>query len=165
MSLVKINKTDDFKVSENFNISEYYTDHKKNPKIQELDSDLFQAVQFLRNLFGGIRITSAFRSKEYQKEIQMYNPFAVNESPHSKGIAVDFVLNEDEYNEKLKEFHKDIEDRGSIYQGLRKLGINGIGLYDHFIHLDTRKYKTFNNFNNEDSFGKYSVWDSRQKKT
>lgn len=95
-----------------------------------IDDKLVEYLQNIRDHFGKpITITSAYRCESYNKSIG-----GATGSYHSKGMAADIVVNGVTPREVAK------------YS--ESIGILGIGLYEtdsdgHFVHIDTRTYKSF----------------------
>lgn len=82
----------------------------------------------MRNKFGRINISSAYRTSSYNRKVG-----GVSDSQHLYGLAADVTLSD---SSKLLEAARYAE----------KIGFTGIGLddkYQKFIHLDTRKNKSF----------------------
>ncbi len=164
MKFIKLKRGDRQKITENFNTSEWFTNHKLNPDTQEVSKSLIETLQVFRDYFGvPIRIASAYRSRPYQKFIAKHNIFAAANSPHSYKIAVDFKFLKDN-TANVQKFHEEVENKGKLWHILRKLGIGGFGLYDNFIHIDERPKNGFGNTSFTDKYGRYRIWDKRQKK-
>lgn len=114
---------------------------------------LVQAVSLIRATYKQpVTITSTYRSPEYNKLIG-----GSEQSQHIKGKAIDFKL------KSIESLIRDIENKGEVFTYLRNIGINGFGLYDNFIHLDTRDQES-DVYNSSDEKGLYSIWDNRKKK-
>lgn len=97
-----------------------------------IDEKLARLLQKMRDKFGVINISSAYRTKSYNAKVG-----GVANSQHLYGLAADITLKD---NSKLLEAAKYAE----------KIGFTGIGLdnkYKMFIHLDTRKNKSFFRYN------------------
>ena len=82
----------------------------------------------MRNKFGKINISSAYRTPSYNRKVG-----GVANSQHLYGLAADVT----------------ISDSSELLEAARyaeKIGFTGIGLddkYQKFLHLDTRKNKSF----------------------
>lgn len=95
-----------------------------------IDDKLVEYLQKIRDHFGkSITITSAYRCDSYNKRIG-----GATGSYHSRGMACDIVVD-------------GITPR-EVAKYAESIGILGIGLYEtaldgHFVHIDTRNYKSF----------------------
>lgn len=95
-----------------------------------IDDKLVEYLQNIRDHFGKpITITSAYRCESYNKSIG-----GATGSYHSKGMACDIVVN-------------GVTPR-EVAKYAESIGLLGIGLYEtasdgHFVHIDTRTYKSF----------------------
>lgn len=95
-----------------------------------IDDKLVEYLQKIRDHFGKpITITSAYRCDSYNKRIG-----GATGSYHSKGMACDIVVS-------------GVTPR-EVAKYAESIGILGIGLYEtasdgHFVHIDTRTYKSF----------------------
>ncbi len=139
-------------ISKNFTMNEFYSRSLNRPASHFLDDRLIVAVQHIRDTYGvPVKINSSFRTPEHQALLQSTNPFAAKNSYHCKGMALDITLS------KLKEFQADLESKGIMYNWLRSHGISGIGLYETFVHIDTRKADMWY----RDNYGQVQVWDKR----
>ena len=82
-------------------------------------------LQELRDLFGTIFLSSAYRCDKYNKSIN-------GGSTHPRGIAFDVRVSGMSESKKLQ-----------LLEYASELGFNGIGTYDRHIHIDLRKKKAF----------------------
>lgn len=95
-----------------------------------IDDKLVEYVQKIRDHFGKpITITSAYRCPSYNRSIG-----SGTGSYHTKGMAADIVVS-------------GVTPR-EVAKYAESIGILGIGLYEtssdgHFVHIDTRTYKSF----------------------
>lgn len=95
-----------------------------------IDDKLVEYLQNIRDHFGkSVTITSAYRCDSYNKSIG-----GATGSYHSKGMACDIVVS-------------GVTPR-EVAKYAESIGILGIGLYEtasdgHFVHIDTRTYKSF----------------------
>ncbi len=109
-------------ISKNFKLKEFQC--KDGSYLVKIDSRLLEKLQKLRDLIGKpIIITSGYRTPEYNKKVG-----GVKNSYHLHGKAVDIKVN----GISPRELSKYAE----------KVGFNGIGIYENFIHLDIRPVKT-----------------------
>lgn len=132
-------KTDgDKKLSENFKVKEFRSRDGTDEIL--IDEKLVNLLQKLRDKFGIINISSAYRTKSYNKKVG-----GVSNSQHLFGLAADITISD---NGKLEEAARYAE----------KIGFTGIGLdknYENFIHVDTRSGKSF--FKYKSNGSTYSV--------
>tara|TARA_R110002012_G_scaffold186964_1_gene353808 strand:- start:1314 stop:1724 length:411 start_codon:yes stop_codon:yes gene_type:complete len=86
-------------------------------------------LQKLRDIYKRpIKITSAYRSKKYNKKIG-----GVSNSTHTLGLAVDIQIKNADTRSVYNHILTLIED-GLLLEG-------GVGLYDSFVHYDIRGTK------------------------
>lgn len=113
------------KLSENFKVKEFRSRDGAD-KIM-IDEKLVTLLQKMRDKFGVINISSAYRTAAYNKKVR-----GVANSQHLYGLAADITIAD---NSRLTE----------AAQYAEKIGFSGIGLddkYQNFLHLDTRKKKS-----------------------
>jgi len=119
------------KLTENFSLKEFECKDGSDTPIWVQNNIRLLSVELqkLRNVLGRpIRITSAYRSPEYNKKIG-----GVANSQHLYGKAADIqVKNVDPV--QVYEIIEDMAEKG-------ELSIGGLGLYDSFVHIDIRDYK------------------------
>tara|TARA_R110002050_G_scaffold18260_12_gene53485 strand:- start:5131 stop:5541 length:411 start_codon:yes stop_codon:yes gene_type:complete len=116
------------KLTKNFDLSEFecndhswMPDHVYNNVIKAANN-----LQKLRDLYKRpINITSAYRSKKYNKKIG-----GVSNSTHTLGLAIDIQIKGIDYKNLYNHINTLIFD-GLLLEG-------GVGLYDNFIHYDIR---------------------------
>lgn len=92
--------------------------------INKVTDEAGNKLQELRDLFGPVYLSSAYRCHKYNKSIQ-------GGSTHPRGIAFDIKISGLSGSEKHK---------------LLKLGMGlfmGIGVYDKHFHFDLRETKSF----------------------
>lgn len=126
------------KLSENFKVREFRSRDGADEIL--IDEKLVNLLQKMRDRFGVINISSAYRTKSYNKKVG-----GVSNSQHLYGLAADITISD---NSRLEEAARFAE----------KLGFTGIGLdskYQKFIHVDTRKSKSFFRYRSDGST--YSV--------
>ena len=135
-----IRKDSVFPIAKNFKENEFYTKCEDYQSRYHLfDVRLIAAIQACRDFAqSAIFITSTFRTPKCNT-VQG----GAKNSWHLKGMAVDFYC--PEYHEKLVD---QLISKGPLFSALRKSGINGFGISDRFIHLDTRPMKG----------GKFELW-------
>lgn len=117
-------KTDSNKIlSTNFKVKEFKC--KDGSDIILIDDKLVYYLQQIRNHFGkAVIINSAFRTATYNKKIG-----GATKSKHIEGRAADIKI------AGIKPI--------MIAAYAESIGIKGIGLYDSFVHVDTRTNKSF----------------------
>ena len=91
-----------------------------------VDEALPRILQQIRDRFGKpVRITGLYRCPAHNGEI----PNAAKGSLHTKGMAADIQV--------------DGTEPAEVAKFAESIGVLGIGLYDDFVHVDTRTYKSF----------------------
>lgn len=114
------------KLSENFLVKEFRSRDGADKIL--IDEKLVALLQKMRDKFGAVSISSAYRTAAYNRKVG-----GVSNSQHLYGLAADVTIKD---NSKLPEAARYAE----------KIGFNGVGLddkYQKFLHLDTRKNKSF----------------------
>ncbi len=108
--------------------------------------DLLYAMDYLRKTLGKpIIINSHFRTLAYEKQ-----KGRSGRSQHVLGKAVDLR------GEGLVELLATaVKEKNEVYKKLREFGVNAIGLYYNFVHIDVRPAKIL---------GGLYYWDDRGKK-
>lgn len=126
MSVNTYERGQKFQLTEHFNITEFHCKGAKCGCTQTLhDPALSAYLQQIREHFGKpLHITSGYRCPKHNEAVG-----GTANSLHTKGMAADFVISG----------IKPLE----IAQYAEQIGINGIGLYDNFVHIDTRENKFF----------------------
>ncbi len=121
-----LKKHGDIKLSENFRVREFRSRDGADKIL--IDEKLAKLLQKMRDKFGPISISSAYRTATYNKKVG-----GVSGSQHLYGLAADITIQD---NARLLE----------AAQYAEKIGFKGVGLddkYEKFLHLDTRKSKSF----------------------
>ncbi len=155
---MRIHKNYNIKVSPNFTEKEYYSaSFGTDGSAFEYSDAVIKGGQIIRDYFGvPMKVTASYRTSAWDK-----SKGRSGTGQHTKRTAGDFAFLDDE---TLFKYHKEILERGALYQALRQAGINGIGLYDNFLHIDSRATG-----NTPDSnYGNFAFWDNRtwsKKKT
>lgn len=91
-----------------------------------VDEALPRILQKIRDRFGKpVRITGPYRCPAHNGEI----PNAAKGSLHTKGMAADIQV--------------DGTEPAEVAKFAESIGVLGIGLYEDFVHVDTRTYKSF----------------------
>lgn len=119
-------KADKTQLTPNFNITEFHCQGTSCGCAETLhDPVLSEQLQKIRNHFGKpLHITSGYRCEKHNATIG-----GTANSRHTKGQAADFYISGVE--------------PGEIARFAESIGILGIGLYDSFVHIDTRQKKSF----------------------
>lgn len=139
-----IKKGDTSKVTENFTANELFSKSPDAPNEHYLDDNLIHAAQFLRTYYNTpVRVNSSFRTINHNTSIG-----GAKSSKHLTGKAIDLSFPNNP--EILEQYNQDIVNKSGVFLELKTMGINGFGLYDSFLHVDTRNSNAF--------------WDNRKKK-
>ncbi len=119
-------KTEKTQLTKHFNISEFHCKGTAcNCKETLHDPALSNFLQQIRDHFGKpIHITSGYRCAKHNAAVG-----GASGSRHTKGQAADFYIDDVEPVE--------------IAAFAEQIGVLGIGLYDNFVHIDTRSRKSF----------------------
>lgn len=113
------------KLSENFRAYEFDCPGKNCCTQTPVDEKLVTYLQKIRTHFGKPIVIVGYRCPVYNAK----TPNASANSYHTKGMAADFSI----AGVKPLEIAKYAE----------QIGVKGIGLYDDFVHIDTRTAKSF----------------------
>ena len=112
-------------ISKNFVLKEFDCKGGACCSGTKIDSKLISYLQQIRDHFNkSVVINSAYRCKKHNDEV-----FGAKNSRHLKGQAADITV-------------KNVAPL-KVAQYAEKIGIKGIGLYDGFVHIDTRSSKSF----------------------
>ena len=157
-----IDKNTNRQLTANFYESEFYSKSFNAPSSHFLNENLVSAVQYIRTTYGvPIEITSSFRTTEHSLAIG-----SSLTSQHNTGEAIDFKFLADNNTDIIQGFNKSIEDRDSMFLELQAFGINGFGIYDGFIHIDSRlnEQSGGSTFNHNSEYGSFAYWNNSKKK-
>ena len=125
MAIKKYTKGKAIKLSKNFNSTEFDCKCGAACSSTLIDETLVALLQQIRNHFKKpVIITSGYRCATHNREVG-----GATNSYHTKGQAADIVVNGVSPQEVAKY--------------AESIGIKGIGLYDTFVHIDTRTNKSF----------------------
>ena len=125
IALTTYNKGIAKKLSKNFKTTEFDCKGKKCCSKTLIEPKLVEYLQKIRNHFGkSITINSGYRCPTHNKAVG-----GASSSKHTKGMAADINV-------------KGIKPL-EVAQYAESIGIKGIGLYDNFVHIDTRTKKAF----------------------
>lgn len=133
-----LKKHGNIKLSENFKVREFRSRDGADKIL--ICEKLVTLLQKMRDKFGEINISSAYRTATYNRKIG-----GVSGSQHLYGLAADITIQD---TSRLLE----------AAQYAEKIGFKGVGLddkYQNFLHLDTRKSKSFFRYRSDGST--YSV--------
>ena len=91
---------------------------------QMMDAEFLQMLDAARELYGKpMKITSGFRTENYNEELKKKGYAASAKSSHLKGLAADISCTTS-------------ADRWDMIDSLIKAGFNRIGIAKTFIHVD-----------------------------
>ena len=126
MSVNTYKRGQKLQLTEHFNISEFHCKGANCGCKETLhDPALSAYLQQIREHFGKpLKITSGYRCMEHNAAVG-----GAANSRHTKGQAADFIIS------GIKPLQ--------IAQYAEEIGVKGIGLYDSFVHIDTRSTKFF----------------------
>ncbi len=112
-------------LSANFKVNEFACKGKGCCSKTSVDSKLVEYLQKIRNHFGKpVTINSGYRCATHNKNVG-----GTSNSYHIKGMAADIVV------EGVKP--------AEVAKYAESIGVLGLGLYDTFVHVDTRTSKSF----------------------
>ena len=118
---------DDFK---HFNYKEFDCKSGKGKGIDNMDKEFICLLDDARGIAGvPFKITSGYRTPEYNKALLEQGYKGSKNSSHTKGIAADI-------------YAKDSFTRFKIVTALMIVGINRIGIGNNFIHCDIDEDKS-----------------------
>ena len=109
-------------ISKNFNRSEFECQCGECG-LDTVDAELLEMLQHLRDKFGPLNITSGHRCEDHNNAIK-----GKKNSYHLQGRAADF-----------QPLESDIIEVANYIESLDWK--HGLGVYNSFIHIDTRSYK------------------------
>jgi uncharacterized protein YcbK (DUF882 family) len=113
------------KLTKNFKSKEFDCKGKKCCSKTQIDIELVGYLQVIRNYVGkAITINSGYRCQKHNKNVG-----GTTNSKHCAGMAADIVV-------------KGIKPR-EVAKFAETIGVRGIGLYDSFVHVDSRSSKSF----------------------
>lgn len=97
---------------------------------QMMDAEFLQMLDAARELYGKpMKITSGFRTENYNEELKKKGYAASPNSSHLKGLAADIAC-------------ATSAERWDMIDSLMKAGFNRIGIAKTFIHVDIDESKT-----------------------
>lgn len=125
MAIKTYKKYDDKKLTPNFRAREFDCQGNGCCSTTPIDEKLVECLQQIRTHFGKPVYVTAYRCKTHNAKVANAAP----NSYHIYGQAADF--------------HIDGVAPAEIAKYAESIGIKGIGLYDTFVHIDTRESKSF----------------------
>lgn len=125
MAIKTYKKGDSQKIAANFRAREFDCQGTGCCSATPIDEQLVQYLQQIRDHFGKPVYLTAYRCKTHNAR----TPNASPNSRHLYGQAADF--------------HIDGVEPAEIAKYAESIGVKGIGLYDTFVHIDTRENKSF----------------------
>lgn len=125
MAIKTYKKGDEQKVATNFRAREFDCQGRGCCSTTPIDEQLVEYLQKIRTHFGKPVYLTAYRCPTHNAR----TPNAAPDSYHCYGQAADF--------------HIDGVAPAEIAKYAESIGVKGIGLYDTFVHIDTRKTKSF----------------------
>ena len=125
MAIKTYTKGDGQTIAANFRAREFDCQGRNCCVETKIDEKLVQYLQQIRDHFGKPVYLTAYRCPTHNAR----TPNAAPNSYHCYGQAADF--------------HIDGVAPAEIAKYAESIGVKGIGLYDTFVHIDTRKVKSF----------------------
>ncbi len=125
MAIKVYKKGDEQKVATNFRAREFDCQGTGCCSTTLVDEKLVEYLQKIRDHFGKPVYLTAYRCRTHNNR----TPNAAPNSYHVYGRAADF--------------HIDGVAPAEIAKYAESIGVKGIGLYDSFVHIDTRESKSF----------------------
>ncbi len=125
MAIKTYKKGDSTKIATNFRAREFDCQGTGCCSTTPIDEHLVAYLQQIRDHFGKPVYLTAYRCKTHNAR----TPNAATNSYHIYGQAADF--------------HIDGVAPAEIAKCAESIGVKGIGLYDDFVHIDTRGTKSF----------------------
>lgn len=125
MSIKTYKRGDSVRLSPNFRAREFDCNGTGCCCETQIDEKLVAYLQKIRDHFGKPVYVTGYRCKEYNDKV----PNAAPNSYHIYGMAADISING--------------VDTLEIARYAESIGIQGIGHYDTFVHIDTRTAKSF----------------------
>lgn len=119
----------------------------------ELSTNTIIGGQIIRDYFGNpMKVNATFRTVAHEKA---QGRSGNGQHPNKRAIDYGFIGANRE--ETMLKYHQEILTKGTLFKKLRAAGISGFGLYDNFLHIDSRTNATMY----RDEFGAYNIWDDR----
>ena len=125
MAIKIYKKGDATKITDHFRAREFDCPGRGCCRETPVDEKLVEFLQKIRTHFGKPVYVLGYRCETYNAK----TPNAAKNSRHTKGMAADLNID-------------GVAPR-EIAKFAESLGVKGIGLYDTFVHIDTRETKSF----------------------
>jgi len=146
MKFIKIHRNSNKLLTPHFRESEFFcksVDFKGDFHL--LNRSLIMAAEIIREFVDApVLITSSFRTVTGNKDCG-----GAPDSFHLKGMALDLRC-----PSKQGFINISLSQRGFFYHSLRSAGINGFGISERFLHIDTRSF----GYTPDAEFGSYAIW-------
>jgi uncharacterized protein YcbK (DUF882 family) len=113
------------KLTRNFKSTEFDCKGKNCCSKTPIDIELAGYLQVIRNYYGkAVTINSGYRCQKHNKKVG-----GTKNSRHTQGMAADIAV-------------KGVKPR-EVAKFAETIGVRGIGLYDAFVHIDSRPTKFY----------------------
>lgn len=122
----------------------------------EFSDITLRGAQIIRSFYGiPLVVSASYRTPQHD-----ISKGRSGTGTHTRKLAIDLDPKGSKADDMLYDYHKQILTKGPLYHELRKAGITGLGLYDGFIHIDSRP----EGGKQKDEYGTYAFWDNRIEK-
>lgn len=138
----------------NFTQDEVYkASYGTNGEPFSISDATLKGIQLIRSYYGiPFLISASYRTPAHEK-----SKGRSGTGTHTKGLALDIDPTGEKQEDVILDYHQQILNKGPLYQQLRAVGVNGFGLYDNFIHIDSRSGGNQPDAQN----GSFALWDNR----
>lgn len=144
-----LNKFSNKQIAKNFSEKELFSKSPDAPNTHFLDPRIVAVLQYIRTYLNTpIVVTSTYRTKKHNDSLG-----SSELSQHRRGKAIDFKVLDAQKEAELKNVFRD--RKGELWDAIRQIGLNGVGIYNSFFHIDSRNEKGLQ----KDSIGNYAFWD------
>lgn len=129
--MATITKGDQTYISANFTADELYSKSPDAPQSHYLSDTTIKGAQIIRDWVGEpVYINSSYRTAAHNAAVG-----GGTASQHLTGNALDLSFKTEAAKQIVLD---DFAQKGLLYQKLKFNGIRGFGLYDNFVHIDSR---------------------------